>query len=133
MDDIVEGLLGCALKGESGGVYNIASGVETSILDLANRINWLTGNPTAPAVEPARDWDRSGKRFADTSKSEAELGFKARTGLEDGLRQAVDWTRSNMQTIRDCMLRHSRYVEIPTPAEEPASHAAVGGAAAQTG
>lgn len=120
VEDIVGGLLGCALKGESGGVYNIASGVETSILDLANHINRLAGNPTAPAVEPARDWDRSGKRFADTSKSETELGFKAAIGLDDGLRQTIDWTRSNLQTIRGCMLRHARYVDIPKPAGDQA-------------
>ena len=113
--DVARGLLACALRGEPGGVYNIASGVETSILDLAKRINRLTDNPTPPAVEPARDWDRSGKRYADTSKSESELGFKAEIGLEDGLEQTVHWTRANLAMIYECMRRHARYVDIPTP------------------
>ncbi len=115
VDDVARGLVACALRGEPGGVYNIASGVETSILDLANTINRLTGNPTAPAIEPARDWDRSGKRFADTSKSETELGFTAEISLEEGLEQTIRWTRANIGMIHDCMLRHARYVEIPTP------------------
>lgn len=115
VDDVARGLAACALRGEPGGVYNIASGVETSILDLATLINRLTGNPTPPAIELARDWDRSGKRFAETSKSEAELCFKAEIVLEEGLEQTVQWTRANLSIIRECMLRHARYVEIPTP------------------
>ena len=37
---------------------NLASGVETSILDLARTINELTGNTTPLDLRPARDWDR---------------------------------------------------------------------------
>ncbi len=44
VDDIVNGLILCAVKGEAGGVYNLASGVETSIGDLANLIKVMRGN-----------------------------------------------------------------------------------------
>jgi len=71
VDDIVEGLVACALRGSDGGVYNLASGVETPILELAERVNELTANPTPIALAPARDWDRSGKRFGSTGKSSA--------------------------------------------------------------
>ena len=39
VDDIARGLMACALRGGAGEVYNLASGVETSILDLAG---WST-------------------------------------------------------------------------------------------
>ena len=41
--DIVDGLERCALLGEPGGVYNLASGVETSIKDLAETISTIVG------------------------------------------------------------------------------------------
>ena len=49
--DMARGLIACALCGEAGGVYNLASGVETSIKSLAELINELTGNPT-PLEQP---------------------------------------------------------------------------------
>ena len=104
--DIVAGLLACAERGEPGGVYNLASGVETSIYELAELVNELTGNPTPIALTPARDWDRSGRRYGDTVKSSAELGFEAHTALRDGLERTVAWTRGNIDWIERCMARH---------------------------
>src|SRR5207244_10850823 len=46
VEDIVDGLIACALRGRPGEVYNLASGVETWILDLARLIHELTGHPT---------------------------------------------------------------------------------------
>ena len=44
VDDICEGLVNCAFIGTPGDVYNLASGVETSIIELATLINKLTKN-----------------------------------------------------------------------------------------
>lgn len=110
VDDIVDGLIACALKGQAGGVYNIASGVETSIRELAETINEITGNKAAIDLAPARPWDRSGKRHGDTAKSENELGFKAKVSLPEGLLKTINWTKENMQTIKNCMSKHVRYV-----------------------
>lgn len=110
VDDIAEGLIACALKGKEGGVYNIASGVETSIRDLALMINEITGNKAEIDLVPARAWDRSGKRHGDTSKSENELGFKAQVPLYEGLAKTIEWTKENMGTIKQCMRTHTRYV-----------------------
>jgi nucleoside-diphosphate-sugar epimerase len=108
VDDIVAGLIACALQGKPGEVYNLASGVETSILDLANAINSLAGNSTGIDLRPPRDWDRSGKRFGSTEKASRELGFACKVGLEDGLRRTVAWTRDNFDVIEGCIARHAR-------------------------
>jgi len=108
--DIVAGLIACALRGEPGEVYNLASGAETSILDLACLINELTGNPTPVAFTPARDWDRSGRRFGAPGKARDRLGFVAATSLRDGLSETIAWTRANRERIRSCMLQHARFV-----------------------
>lgn len=110
VDDIANGLIACALKGKNGGVYNIASGVETSIRDLAVMINEITGNHAEIDLQPARNWDRSGKRHGDTSKSENEIGFKAEVKLYDGLAKTIEWTKENISTIKQCMKTHQRYM-----------------------
>ena len=80
--------------------------METSIRVLAETINELTGNPTPCDLKPARDWDRSGKRFGSTEKSEREIGFKAQVSLRDGLKRTIDWTLANRDVIERCMKQH---------------------------
>ena len=118
VEDIARGLMACAARGIPGEAYNLASGVETSILDLARLINELTGNPMPIALTPARDWDRSGRRFGSTMKAREQLSFVATTALRAGLSEAITWTRSHRDTIRRCMLQHARFLpELRAAAE----------------
>ena len=116
--DMADGLIACATRGETGGVYNLASGVETTIRELAELINELTGNPTPIALTPARDWDRSGQRFGSTEKAKRELGFEATTPLREGVERTIAWTRDNLAWIESCMARHAERVRelAPLPA-----------------
>lgn len=106
VDDIVRGLLLCATKGGPGEVYNLASGVETSIHDLATRINCLAENRVPIDLKPRREWDRSGKRVGSPEKAKAEIGFEATVLLDDGLRETIRWTRDRLELIESCMARH---------------------------
>lgn len=108
VEDMARGLMACALRGTPGEVYNLATGRETTILDLATYINEFTGNTTALDLRPARDWDRSGKRFASTTKAERELGFVAGVDIRKGLSRTVEWTRANADLIRRCIARHDK-------------------------
>jgi nucleoside-diphosphate-sugar epimerase len=111
--DIVEGLLRCATEGATGDVYNLASGVETSIRELAERINELCANEAPLELGPPRDWDRSGHRFGSTEKARRELGFEARVPLEEGLPTTVEWMRANLEWIDSCIRRHAERMELP--------------------
>ena len=84
VEDIVEGLLRCASHGKPGDVYNLASGIETSILELATIINEYTGNEGNIEYLPGRPWDHSGKRFGSTTKSKQEIGFEASVTIREG-------------------------------------------------
>ena len=106
VEDMARGLVACAEKGQSGEAYNLASGVETAIGDLARMINELTGNATPVALRPARDWDRSGKRFGSTEKSRDKLGFEATVSIMEGLRKTVEWTKLNQETIQRTIANH---------------------------
>lgn len=110
VEDMARGLIACALKGEPGEIYNLASGVETSIRDLAERVNRLTENRTPIAMTPARDWDRSGQRFGDPAKARDKLGFVAEVSHEDGLARTIAWTKANRATILRCMLAQAPFV-----------------------
>lgn len=108
VEDMARGLMACALKGAAGEVFNLATGRETTILELATLINEYTGNATALDLRPARDWDRSGKRFASTEKAERVLGFRAQVDIREGLRRTVDWTRANTDLIRRNIAKHEK-------------------------
>lgn len=106
VDDICEGLIRCAVKGGSGGVYNLASGREITILELAETINEITGNITPIKLEPRRPWDHSGKRFGSTEKARLELGFEAHIEFREGLERTIAWTRENRDQIAGCIDKH---------------------------
>jgi UDP-glucose 4-epimerase len=106
VDDIVRGLIACAEHGDPGEAYNLATGAETLIGELAELINGLTGNQAGLALEGKRDWDRSGRRFGSTGKSLQRLGFQATVPLEEGLSRTIAWTRANREHIAATIARH---------------------------
>ena len=112
VEDIVEGLVACALRGEPGDVYNLASGRETSVADLAELVNRLAGKRSAIELTPARPWDRAGRRVGSTRKSRSALGFEARTSLDEGLARTITWTQTNMKLIERAMAKHSDHLQI---------------------
>ncbi|MBI2804475.1 MAG: NAD-dependent epimerase/dehydratase family protein [Planctomycetes bacterium] len=115
-EDVAQGLMCCATRGTPGGTYNIASGQETTIFELANLINDLTGNPTAIAMAEKRPWDRSGKRYGATETAKSAIGFAAKVDLNDGLERTIAWTRQNLARIEACMSRHSGHLHAPAKA-----------------
>jgi len=105
-------LLRCAAAGEPGEVYNLASGVDSSVLELAILINQLTGNPAPLEFLPARDWDHSGRRFGSTEKAKHVLGFEAQISLREGLARTIAWTRENLSLIEACIQKHAAHTQV---------------------
>jgi UDP-glucose 4-epimerase len=110
VEDIARGLIACALNGQPGEAYNIASGREITIAELAMKINALTGNSTPVDMKPARDWDRSGRRFGSTEKSKREIGFEAQVSIDDGLAKTVAWTKLNTDVITSRISKHEFFI-----------------------
>jgi nucleoside-diphosphate-sugar epimerase len=107
VEDVARGLLACAESGAPGDVYNLASGVETTIRNLAELIIELSASSSELEIAPRREWDHSILRFGSPEKALRELGFEARTELENGLRETVVWTRDNLERIERCIARHA--------------------------
>ena len=112
VEDMAKGLMCCALNGNAGEIYNLATGNETTILDLAKMINDITGNKTPLDLKPARDWDRSGKRFASTEKAKKEIGFYSEIDITEGIARTIDWTKSNIDLIESNISRHQEKLSI---------------------
>jgi len=106
VDDIVRGLLLCATEGRPGDVYNLASGIETTIIDLAATINRMTGNPAPIEHLPRRAWDHAGRRVGNAMKALEELGFSASVHLDLGLKKTIAWTEENLPFIERCIHQH---------------------------
>lgn len=110
VDDICKGLIRCALYGKSGDVYNLASGKEITILELARLINELTNNPAGINFLPKRTWDNSGKRFGSTLKSSREISFKADVAIQNGIPYTIEWTKIHLPYIQQCMGKHQQHI-----------------------
>ncbi len=74
-------------------VFNIASGAETSLNDLAAALLKVMGSDLQPEYGPERSVNPVSRRLADTVNAREKLGFRATVGLEDGLTQMVEWWR----------------------------------------
>jgi UDP-glucose 4-epimerase len=73
------------------GVYNIARGQETSLLELAECLLRVMGSDLTVEHGPERPVNGVVRRLADTSAARRDLGFEAEVSLEDGLRNLVEW------------------------------------------
>lgn len=74
-------------------VFNVASGTETSLNQLADALLKVMGSKLRPEYGPERKVNPVSRRLADTTNAERRLGFRAEIGLEEGLSRLVDWWR----------------------------------------
>jgi UDP-glucose 4-epimerase len=81
-------------------VFNVASGAETSLLELAQALARVMGRgEIAPEFAPERSVNPVPRRLACTAKAEQLLGFRAAIPLADGLRELVDWWRAERRRL----------------------------------
>ncbi len=94
VEDVVDALIR-ASDGPGTGPYNVGSGRGTSVNDIAAKLARLTGYGEEPLRLPQRPGDL--RRISlDASLAKMELGWSPTTSLNDGLRQTVEWFRSEM-------------------------------------
>ncbi|MDW9360718.1 NAD-dependent epimerase/dehydratase family protein [Sinorhizobium meliloti] len=92
--DIARANLLAAKSDVTDEVFNVASGTETSLKDLAELLARIMGSSIEPQYEPARKVNAVTRRLADMRKAEQLLGFKTGISLEEGLRELIAWWQS---------------------------------------
>ncbi len=92
IDDAVEATILAAITPRSTGqIYNIATGIETSVKQLALLINSITGSKSTVEFVDKRDIDNIRKRYLNINKIRHELKFTPLTGLDIGLKETINW------------------------------------------
>jgi UDP-glucose 4-epimerase len=91
--DIARANILAAKADVSDEVFNVASGVETSLNGLAAALLRVMGSDLTPEYGPERKVNPVPRRLADTSKAGRMLGFRAEISLDEGLRRLVEWWR----------------------------------------
>ncbi len=71
--------------------FNVASGTETSLNELAAALLKVMGSSLKPQYGPERKVNPVSRRLADITKAEKLLGFRAEIALEEGLTRLVRW------------------------------------------
>jgi dTDP-glucose 4,6-dehydratase len=80
--------------GSEGETYNVGSGIEASIEEIADHVLGLTGKPESlKTIVP----DRPGhdRRYLLDSSKISELGWRPEIGFDEGLRETVEWYAAN--------------------------------------
>jgi UDP-glucose 4-epimerase len=81
-------------------VFNVASGVETSLAQLGSMLLHVMGSDLSVEHGPAREVNGVTRRLADTRGAKEAIGFEAQVGLEEGLRRLVEWWAGNRSAAR---------------------------------
>lgn len=98
--DLVDGLLRAGYFEEAvGQEFNLASGRETKIIDLANMINESLGNKAGIKFAQKRKWDTKSRILASVDKAHELIGYAPHTNFKDGLQHAIQWFKDNWTEI----------------------------------
>jgi UDP-glucose 4-epimerase len=92
--DIARANIKAAEAPVSNDVFNIASGVETSLKELAQALSDVMKSDLAPEHGPARTVNAVTRRLADTSHARELIGWEAEIDLRQGLESLVEWWRA---------------------------------------
>lgn len=92
--DIVAGVLAAIDRIDAHGyrVWNLGSDRPVALADLIDAVGCAAGKPVKVQALPARAGDVQ-RTWADLTRSRAELGYAARTSLDDGLAAQLAWLR----------------------------------------
>jgi GDP-L-fucose synthase len=99
VDDCAEGLLLALEKYDSPEPINLGNGREITIKDLTEMVARIAGFKGSIRWDLTKP-DGQPRRCLDVSRAARELGFHAKTTLEDGLKKTVEWFEKHVDSAR---------------------------------
>ena len=100
-EDIARANLLAAASDMTDDVFNIGSGTETSLVELAEALQRVMGSSEPLEFGPPRTVNAVNRRLADISHAHQGLGWKPEVELEEGLRRLVVWWRGERAARRE--------------------------------
>ena len=97
--DVARANLLAATSDVTDDVFNVATGRETSLAELARALLQAMGSELPVEHGPARTVNGVRRRLADTTRARERLGFGAEVPLDDGLRSLVDWWHAQHEEV----------------------------------
>jgi nucleoside-diphosphate-sugar epimerase len=83
-----------------GEAFNIGSGKETRISDLAAWINELTGNKAGIIYRPRRYWNKKSRLLSNIEKARRILHYEPSMKFKEGLGYTYNWFKDNWDSIK---------------------------------
>ena len=100
VDDIVTGLLTMGTKDQAiGQAFNLGSGTEHRVIDLANLVNEITGNKAGIKFVERRDWDVKTRLLSSIDKAKRVLDYQPSTEFDKGIGKVHKWFLENWENI----------------------------------
>jgi nucleoside-diphosphate-sugar epimerase len=97
IEDIARANVLAAKSDATDEVFNVASGVETSLNELARSLLRVMKSDLQPEYGPARKVNPVYRRLADVTRARQKIGFEAQVSLDDGLRRLLQWWQANRE------------------------------------
>lgn len=98
--DIARANILAAKSDVSDEVFNVASGTETSLKEVAQQLLRIMGSPQQPEHAAERKVNPVPRRLADTRKAKAMLGFEATMSFDAGLKSLVEWWQEERAAVQ---------------------------------
>jgi UDP-glucose 4-epimerase len=96
VDDVARANILAACAPVSDRTYNVATGMEVSLLEVAELLRNIMGTSTDIEYAPARRVNPVTRRLADTWLAQQEIGFRANVPFDQGLKKLVAWWQEQM-------------------------------------
>jgi UDP-glucose 4-epimerase len=100
-EDIASANLLAAESDATDQVFNIGSGTETSLRELAEVLQKVMDSNLPLEFGPTRGVNSVTRRLADVSLADKRLGWRAEVDLEEGLRRLVSWWRAEREAASE--------------------------------
>jgi UDP-glucose 4-epimerase len=109
VEDLVQGLMLSALVPEArAGAFNLGTGRQTKVRDLAEMIIRACGSKSRIEYVPRRSWDKSLHREADITRAKTVLGLHPETTVVQGIERTVAWFKENRPRIAESAAKEGR-------------------------
>lgn len=99
VEDVADAVLFTLINKIDKNLYNIGTGKDITIAELANLIQSITGH-TGEIIWDASKPDGTPRKLMDTTRLEKE-GWTYTTELKDGIKQTYEWYKNNRDKIRE--------------------------------